>query len=36
MLRFVYFYLTEGGRGHVQSLIISAVLLGLHPCRETA
>ena len=27
MLRFVYFYLTEGGRGHVQSLIISAVLL---------
>lgn len=27
-LRFVYFYLTEGGQGHVQSLIFSALLMG--------
>jgi len=26
-LRFLYFYLTEGGRGHVQSLILAAILL---------
>lgn len=28
-LRFVYFYFTVGGRGHVQSLILAAVLLGI-------
>jgi glycosyltransferase involved in cell wall biosynthesis len=27
-MRFVYFYLTEGGAGHVQSLILSALLMG--------
>lgn len=27
-LRFVYFYITEGGRGHVQSLILAALLMG--------
>lgn len=27
-LRFLYFYITEGGRGHVQSLILSALLMG--------
>ena len=26
-LRFVYFYLTEGGAGHVQSLVLAAVLM---------
>ena len=26
-LRFLYFYLTEGGAGHIQSLILAAVLL---------
>jgi hypothetical protein len=25
-LRFLYFYATEGGRGHVQSLILAALL----------
>ena len=28
-LRFVYFYLTTGGQGHVQSLILSALLMGM-------
>jgi hypothetical protein len=28
-LRFIYFYLTEGGAGHVQSLILSALLMGM-------
>jgi len=27
-MRFLYFYLTEGGAGHVQSLILSALLMG--------
>lgn len=27
-LRFLYFYLTAGGEGHVQSLILSALLMG--------
>lgn len=27
VLRFLYFYLTTGGRGHVQSLIIAAILI---------
>jgi glycosyltransferase involved in cell wall biosynthesis len=27
-LRFVYFYLTSGGGGHVQSLILASILLG--------
>jgi glycosyltransferase involved in cell wall biosynthesis len=27
-LRFLYFYITAGGEGHVQSLILSALLLG--------
>ncbi len=27
-LRFVYYYITEGGRGHIQSLILSALLMG--------
>ncbi|MDP8225443.1 MAG: glycosyltransferase family 2 protein [Candidatus Lernaella stagnicola] len=26
-MRFVYFYCTEGGRGHVQSLILAAILI---------
>jgi glycosyltransferase involved in cell wall biosynthesis len=29
LLRFLYFYLTEGGRGHVQSIIIGALLAGV-------
>jgi glycosyltransferase involved in cell wall biosynthesis len=28
-LRFLYFYFTEGGRGHIQSLILSALLMGI-------
>lgn len=28
-IRFVYFYVTEGGAGHVQSLILSALLMGM-------
>ena len=28
-LRFLYFYLTSGGQGHIQSLILAAVLLSL-------
>ncbi len=28
-LRFLYFFLTESGDGHVQSLILSAILLGM-------
>ena len=28
-IRFVYFYVTEGGSGHVQSLILSALLMGM-------
>ena len=28
-LRFVYFYVTVGGQGHVQSLILSALLMGM-------
>jgi glycosyltransferase involved in cell wall biosynthesis len=28
-LRFIYFYLTGGGRGHIQSVILAAVLLGM-------
>ena len=28
-LRFLYFYLTMGGQGHIQSLILAAVLLSL-------
>ncbi len=28
-IRFVYFYVTEGGLGHVQSLILSALLMGM-------
>lgn len=28
-LRFLYFYITDGGNGHVQSLILSAILLGM-------
>jgi len=28
-LRFLYFYLTEGGAGHVQSVILAALLLGM-------
>ena len=28
-LRFLYFYVTESGAGHVQSLILSALLLGI-------
>ena len=27
-LRFLYFYLTEGGAGHIQSLILAALLMG--------
>lgn len=27
-LRFLYFYFTEGGAGHIQSLILSALLMG--------
>ena len=27
-LRFLWYYLTEGGAGHVQSLILSALLMG--------
>ncbi|KPK66063.1 MAG: glycosyl transferase [Gemmatimonas sp. SG8_38_2] len=27
-MRFMYFYLTEGGAGHIQSLILSALLMG--------
>jgi hypothetical protein len=27
--RFVYFYVTAGGQGHVQSLILSALLMGM-------
>ena len=27
MARFLYFYVTEGGQGHVQSLVVSSVLL---------
>ncbi len=27
-VRFVYFYFTEGGQGHIQSLILSALLMG--------
>jgi hypothetical protein len=26
-LRFIYFYITSGGSGHIQSLILTAVLL---------
>ncbi|MGH7636202.1 MAG: glycosyltransferase family 2 protein [Gemmatimonadaceae bacterium] len=29
LLRFMYFYLTEGGRGHVQSVIIGSLFAGL-------
>jgi len=28
-IRFLYYYVTEGGSGHVQSLILSAILLGI-------
>jgi glycosyltransferase involved in cell wall biosynthesis len=28
-LRFVYYYFTNGGEGHVQSLILAAILLGM-------
>ena len=28
-LRFVYFFFTEGGSGHIQSLILAALLLGI-------
>ena len=28
-LRFLYFYVTDGGAGHVQSLILAALLLGI-------
>jgi len=28
-LRFLYYFLTEGGEGHIQSLILSAILLGI-------
>jgi hypothetical protein len=28
-LRFLYYYVTAGGAGHVQSLILSALLLGM-------
>lgn len=28
-LRFLYFYLSEGGAGHIQSLIFSSILLGI-------
>ena len=28
-LRFIYFYLTEGGGGHIQSLILASILLGI-------
>ena len=27
MARFLYFYVTDGGQGHVQSLVVSSVLL---------
>jgi len=27
-LRFLYFYITAGGEGHVQSLILSSLLIG--------
>jgi len=28
-LRFIYFYLTESGSGHIQSLILASILLGI-------
>lgn len=28
-LRFLYFYFTEGGAGHIQSLILASILLGI-------
>jgi len=28
-LRFLYYYFTEGGEGHIQSLILAAILLGI-------
>ena len=28
-LRFLYFYMTDGGQGHVQSLILAALLMGM-------
>jgi hypothetical protein len=33
-IRFLYFYFTDGGMGHIQSLILMAVLLimGFHTC----
>jgi hypothetical protein len=28
-LRFMYFYITSGGGGHIQSVILSALLMGV-------
>jgi hypothetical protein len=28
-LRFLYYYVTEGGAGHVQSLILASILMGM-------
>ncbi len=28
-LRFTYFYFTQGGGGHIQSLILASILLGI-------